>query len=105
MSGNRRVTTDLHQEGLEAPCFHTFVGASKKIEKLKMLAASTPDSAILVVEPPSKKGKINTSDTASVSKDQRLGAVRATLPYKVKLFLDRQIPSQHSGKMPQILKF
>lgn len=75
VSGNRRVTTDLHQEGLEAPCFHTFVGASKEIEKLKMLAASTSDSAVLVVEPPSKKGKINTSDTASVSKDQQLKGI------------------------------
>ena len=38
-SGNRRITTDLPQGGLEVPCFYTFVGASKEIEKLKKLAA------------------------------------------------------------------
>ena len=72
VSGNRRVTTDLPQGGLEVPCFYTFVGASKEIGKLKKLAASTPDSAIPVVEPPIKKAKINTSDTVLVSKDQQL---------------------------------
>ena len=35
---------------------------------MKKLAASTPDSAVPVVEPPSKKAKINTSDTVLVKK-------------------------------------
>lgn len=58
ITGRRRRSANLLQGGLEVPCSLTFIGTDKEVSKAKPILHA-------VVEPPSKKVKLDDSSTSA----------------------------------------